>query len=59
LHIICIIWNNKKSDQSVNAVRGTSGCLFTDKYRAGKCNVGWDFNSWMLNLLVHHLTSWL
>jgi hypothetical protein len=41
----------------VYAVSGTSSCLFSDKYKAHKYSVDTAYNSWMLNLLVHHVTS--
>jgi len=43
-------------NQSVYAVSGTSRCLFSDKYRTNKYNVGRAYSRWMLNLLVHHVT---
>ena len=44
-------------NQSVYDVSGTGRCLFTDKYKTNKYSEGRTYNCWMLNLLVHHLTS--
>ena len=44
-------------NQSVYAVSGTSRYLFSDKYKTRKYSVGRAYNCWMLNLLVHHVTS--
>ena len=38
-------------------VWGRSRYLFWDKFKTPKYNVGRRHNSWMLNLLVHHVTS--
>ena len=45
-------------NQSVYGVSGTNCCLFWDKYKTHKYSVGREY-SWMLNLLVHHITSML
>jgi len=44
-------------NQSVCAVSGTSRCLFADKYKTHKYSVGRTYSCWMLNWLVHHVTS--
>jgi hypothetical protein len=44
-------------NQSVYAVSGASGCLFSDKYKTRKYSVGRAYGCWMLCLLVHHVTS--
>jgi len=36
---------------------GRSHCLFSDKYQAHKYGVGRAYSCWMLNQLVHHVTS--
>ena len=32
--------------------------LFSDKNKTHKYSVGWKYNAWMLNLLMHYITSW-
>ena len=44
-------------NQSVYGVSGTSRCLFSDKYKTHKYGVGRAYNCWILNLLVHHVSS--
>ena len=44
-------------NQSVYAISGTSGCLFSAKYKTHKYSVGRAYSCWILNLLVHHVTS--
>jgi len=44
-------------NQSVYDVSGTSRCLFSDKYKTHQESVGRAYSCWMLNLLVHHVTS--
>ena len=36
---------------------GTSRSLFLDKYKTNKYSVGRAHICWVLNLLVHHVTS--
>jgi hypothetical protein len=36
---------------------GRIRCLFSDKYKTNKYSVDRKYNSWTLNLLVHHVTS--
>jgi hypothetical protein len=38
---------------------GRSRCLFWNKYKTHKYSVGKKYISWILNLLVHHVTSGL
>ena len=42
-------WINKKTNQSVHAVSGTSRCFFSDKYKTHKYSVGRTHSCWMLN----------
>jgi hypothetical protein len=44
-------------NQSVFYVSGTSRCLFSDIHKTHKYSVGRAYNFWMLNYLVHHVTS--
>jgi hypothetical protein len=44
---------------SVYGVSGRSRCLFSEKYKTHKYNVASGYGSWMFNLLVPHLNSWL
>ena len=44
-------------NQSVYGVSDTSRCLFSDKYKKHKYSVGTAYSSWMLNVLLHHVTS--
>jgi hypothetical protein len=44
-------------NQSIYGVSVTSRCLFSDKYKTHKYSASRAYNCWMLNLLVHHVTS--
>jgi len=44
-------------NQSVNGINGTSRCLFSDKYKTHNYSVGRAYSCWIVNLLVHHVTS--
>jgi len=46
-------------NQSVYVVWGRSHSFFSDKYQTCKHSVGRAYDCWMLNLLVHHVTSGL
>jgi hypothetical protein len=43
--------------QPVFVIWGISRSLFSDKYKTHKCCVDRANSCWMLNLLVHHVTS--
>jgi hypothetical protein len=44
-------------NQSVYGVRCTSRCLFWDKYKTHKYSVGREHDYWLLNTLLHYITS--
>ena len=44
-------------NQSVYAVSDTSRCLFSDKHKTRKYSVDRAYSCWMLNWLMHHVTS--
>ena len=50
-------YSSSYKNQSLYAVSSTSHCLSSDKYKTQKPGVGRVYNSWMLDLLVNHITS--